>query len=110
MSNKPSPQTILMYIYAAVIGMVSSFGTFMFIAWLGVFDRTVDTPWFYTPTIAKWLFCFVVYIVFMVLWVIALVRQERKLMAAGISVLIAAGGLALGFIGFLFYSAMAIMS
>ena len=112
MNKNLDPQMIRMFIYSAVIGISSSFGFFMFTAWLAMsaFDKADENPDFYPVSAVTWLICLIVFVVLMVLWIIALVRQKSKSTAVGVSAAFAVAGFAIGFIAFPFMSAMATMT
>ena len=112
MSNNKTSQMILMYIYSAVMGIALSFGFFMFSAWLGMlsFDKDHVYPSFFPISGASWIICFVVFVLFMILWIIALIKQKDKLITAGVSALFGGAGMGVGFIAFAFLSAMATMT
>ena len=110
MSKELSAQVIRMYIYSSVVGAASSFGFFMFAAWLCMFsfDKTSLNPYFYPFSIAL-VILFVISAVLTVLWIVSLTKQKSKLKTAGISALFACAGLTVGFAAFLIFSAMSIM-
>ena len=93
------------------IGAVLSFGFFMFTAWLGISasGRAYEFPRFYPFSIITVLICFILFAVLFVLWIMTLMRQKNKLISAGVSLLFAMAGLAIGFVAFLFLSSVAVM-
>ncbi len=112
MSDNKSSGVIRMYVYSSIIGIVSTFGFFMFTAWLSMlsFNKADEHPVFFPVSAITCSICFIVFVVLSVLWIMALVKQKNKSRTIGISVAFAGAGLAIGFIAFLFLSAMAIMT
>ncbi len=110
MSDNKDSGRIRMYVYSSIMGIVSSFGFFMFTAWLLLTASADEHPVFFPISAVTCLICFIVFVVLLVLWIMALVKQKNKSRTIGISVAFAGAGLAIGFIAFLFLSAMAIMT
>ena len=112
MSDNKDSGRIRMYVYSSIMGIVSSFGFFMFTAWLSLTasNKAGEHPVFFPISAVTCLICFIVFVVLSVLWIMALVKQKNKSRTIGISVAFAGAGLAIGFIAFLFLSAMAIMT
>ena len=81
MNDKMTWQKIRMYIYSFVIGLVASFGFFMFAAVLSMvaFDGVNENPKLYSVSLISFVVCCVIFAVFSVLWIVALIKQKEKL-------------------------------
>ena len=95
MSDNKDSGRIRVYVYSSIMGIVSSFGFFMFTAWLSLTasNKADEHPVFFPISAVTCLICFIVFVVLSVLWIMALVKQKSKSRTIGISVTFAADSL-----------------